>query len=123
MTYNLAKHLFTIDSPMLAASVLLLSVGLTGLMGSCEAIDNFDSHVVCQDYCTKKFDCESRKPTSDETETCVSACRNSIEDDCGNEHQGAANDKIGECVDNSCVEFATCMVFTAAPECFGFVGQ
>jgi hypothetical protein len=71
----------------------------------------------------KKFDCEDKTPTGDETDTCVSACRGSIEDDCGNEHQADANDKLEECVDKSCTDFWVCMVFETAPECFGFVSH
>jgi hypothetical protein len=86
-----------------------------------EAVDNLDSRAVCAQYCTKKYDCEGADPTDDEKTDCVNGCRNSIEDDCGNENQAAANDRIGECVDKSCDEFSACMVFDTAPECFGFV--
>jgi hypothetical protein len=96
--------------------VVLLSGGLAG-----SGCDDFDSHVVCHDYCAKKFACASQSPTDAENETCVNGCRNSIENNCGNEHQAAANDKIAECVDKSCVEFWSCMVFETAPGCFGFV--
>ena len=101
--------------------VFLLSAGLAG--SGCEAMDNWDSRVVCGDYCAKKFDCESHSPTGSETNDCVGACRNSIEDNCGNEHQAAANDRIGECVDKGCVEFWACMIFDTAPDCFGFVSR
>jgi hypothetical protein len=95
-----------------------------GMMGSCgETMDNFNSQIACQDYCNKKYACENHDPTGDETSSCVSSCRNSIENNCGNQNQAAANDKIGGCVDKSCVEFWACMVFDAAPGCFGFVGQ
>jgi hypothetical protein len=104
---------------MFAAGALLLSVGL---MGSCgEALDDFNSRIACEGYCAKKFDCDNHTPTGAETDTCVSACRDSIEDNCGNEHQAAANDKIDECVDKSCTDFWACMIFEAAPECLGFV--
>jgi hypothetical protein len=102
---------------------LLLSVGLMG--SSCdkpeEAVDDFDSRVACTDYCDKKADCGEQDATRDETKACVNACRDAIEDKCGNEHQAAANDQIAECVDNGCAEFWSCMVFNAAPECYGFV--
>lgn len=98
---------------------LPLFIGTMSL--GCEASDDIDSYFVCQDYCTKKFDCEGTNPSSDETNACVDECRGSIEDDCGNEHQAAANDQIGECVDVSCAEFWSCMVFEASPVCFGFV--
>jgi len=104
------------------AIVAMLLAG--GLIGSCgETKDNFDSQIVCGDYCTKKFDCDGVNPTGDQSSSCVAACRNSIEDNCGNDHQAAANDKIGECVDKNCVDFWACMVFDAAPDCYGFVNQ
>jgi hypothetical protein len=89
----------------------------------CSPSDNFDSRVACRHYCAKEFDCNNDDPTSGEADDCVSSCRESIEDNCGNDNQGAANDKIEECVDKSCVDFWACMVFEAAPECFDFVGQ
>jgi hypothetical protein len=107
--------------PLLTVVALLLVVGWT--TSGCEALDNLNSAAVCGDYCSKKFDCESHSPTSSETSDCVGACRNSIEDNCGNEHQAAANDKIAECVDQSCAGFWGCMVFEASPECFGFVSH
>jgi len=102
--------------------VLLAGLGSAGCEAIQEAKDNFDSHVACQDYCAKKFDCDNKTPTSDDTSTCVANCRNSIEDKCGNDHQAAANDQISTCVDKGCADFWTCMVFDAAPECYGFVG-
>jgi hypothetical protein len=98
-----------------------LSVSL--ILSSCEAGDNFNSRVACNKYCSKKFDCNDKDPSFDETSDCVNECRNSIEDNCGNEHQEAANDKIEECVDKSCVDFWLCMNFELAPECFGFTGN
>lgn len=86
-----------------------------------EAVDNLDSRIVCAEYCTKKSDCDGSDPSDDENSACINACRSSIENDCGNENQAAANDKIGDCVDKSCVDFSVCMVFESAPECFGFV--
>ena len=112
------KHSRVAGGALLVAGALVL---LGGLMGSCGAVDDFNSRLACEDYCAKRFECLNQTPTGDETSTCVSACRNSIEDNCGNEHQAAANDKINECVDKGCVEFGACMVFGAAPECFGFV--
>jgi hypothetical protein len=106
---------------VLATGALLVSAGLAG--SGCEATDNFDSRVACRHYCTKAFDCNDDDPTDDEFSDCVSDCRNSIEDNCGNEHQAAANDTIEECVDMDCVDFWACMVFDAAPACFDFVGQ
>jgi len=42
---------------------------------------------------------------------------------CGNEHQAAANDQIDDCVSQGCTEFWVCMVFDAAPVCYGFVSE
>ncbi|MBK8011663.1 MAG: hypothetical protein IPK13_09940 [Deltaproteobacteria bacterium] len=105
----------------LAALVALAMLPIE-LMG-CGAVDNINSEVVCGDYCGKKYACANQAPTSDERSGCVTSCRNSIENNCGNEHQAAANDRIGECVDKACAEFWPCMVLDAAPSCFGFVSQ
>jgi hypothetical protein len=115
------KHACMIVGPIFAMVSLLLAVG--GISSGCQGADNIDSYFVCQDYCDKKFDCNSQDPSSDEINTCVSECRTSIEDNCGNEHQAAANDLIGECVDQGCAEFWTCMHLEAAPKCHGFVTQ
>jgi len=115
------KCIWPVGATRFALAAVLLSVGLVG--SACEAMDDFDSRLACQDYCAKKFDCENHDPTGDESDGCVAACRNSIEDNCGNENQGAANDKLEECVDQGCLEFWGCMVFDAAPECFGFVSH
>lgn len=88
---------------------------------ACEAKDNFDSELTCTSYCTKTYDCQDVEPTATEQDECIASCRNSIEDECGNDNQAAANDKVNECVDLACDEFTTCMVFEAAPECFGFL--
>jgi hypothetical protein len=119
---HLKKNLCSVGALVLVMGALLLSVGLTG--SGCEtAADNFDSRVACRHYCDKEFDCNDDDPTSGEFADCVSDCRESIEDNCGNENQGEANDKIEECVDKSCINFWACMVFDVAPECFGFVDQ
>lgn len=122
---SLMNHVRRAISPLIATVALLFAVGPTG--SGCdsaqEAVDNFDSQAACQDYCAKKFDCQDHDATSAETDDCVGACRNSIEDDCGNEHQAEANDRIGECVDKGCAEFGACMVFEAAPACYGFVNE
>lgn len=104
------------------SNLALIALALTGSAceDTTETIDNFDSRVACEDYCEKKNDCSDAASNSD-TDACVSACRNSIEDNCGNENQAAANDKIGECVDKGCAAFGVCMTFEVAPECFGFV--
>jgi len=117
------KLTFTVAGPVLAASALLLSIGLTGCEETQETADDVSSEAICGDYFDKKFDCEDLDPSSGESDSCVSECRDSIEDNCGNDYQDAANNKIEECVDLSCAEFWTCMVFEAAPECFDFVSQ
>ena len=116
------KHASMVGGGLLVAGALLLCTGLAG-SGCKEQIDNFDSHVACNHYCDKKFDCNDDDPTSDELEACVSDCRGSIEDDCGNDNQAEANDTIEGCVDEACTDFWACMVFDTAPECFGFVGE
>lgn len=104
---------------LITLSAILLLIG--AMSAGCKASDDIDSYFVCKDYCSKKFDCESANPSTDEKNACVDDCRSSIENDCGNDHQAAANDRIAECVDKSCVEFWSCMVFEASPACFGFV--
>lgn len=117
------RHTHMIQGGMLAAATALLLLGLTSV--SCgkaeETFDNIDSRVSCREYCNKKADCNDERASDDETQACVDACRDSIEDECGNDHQADANDKIGECVDMACGEFWGCMVYEADPECFGFV--
>ena len=111
---------------LIVGSLIALCFAL-GLMIACggeqskENKANFNSQVACNHYCSKHFDCENVTPSQDDTDTCVSNCRNDIEDNCGNDNQQAANDKIEECVDKNCTEFGTCMVFDASPTCFGFV--
>jgi|GEM_PF-1400098 len=112
-----------VELPLFAVIALLFCVGPMnfGCESTEEAIDNFDSHIACGDYCDKKFGCDDQNPTGDENDACVSACRDSIEDNCGNEHQAAANDQIGTCVDKGCADFWACMTFEAYPSCYGFV--
>lgn len=118
---SMMKHDHGVQGTRLATALLLLSIGL---MGSCgEDADDIDSQNACEDYCAKKFACEDYNPTSDESSVCVTDCVNTIENNCGNDRQGAANDKINECVDKSCTEFYSCMVFSAAPSCFDFVNH
>ena len=109
----------TVAWPLLVTVAALLSIGPLG--AGCGSMDDFNSAIACGDYCSKNFQCVNKTPTSDDTNTCVSGCRNSIENQCGNDHQAAANDHIESCVDKGCAEFWTCMVFSAAPECYGFV--
>jgi hypothetical protein len=104
---------------ILAVPFVFISTG--GCDNTKEAIDNLGSRIQCADYCDKKADCASSEDSSESRDDCISDCRQSIEDNCGNEHQEAANDKIDECVDKNCIEFTACMVFEAAPECFGFL--
>jgi hypothetical protein len=122
---NLLRFVNRVRGPAFAAVALLLAVGLMAI--GCESVkeakDNFDSRITSADYCAKKFDCAKHTPTSEETDACVSDARSSIEDNCGNEHQAAANKRIEECVDKGCGEFQLCMVFEAAPGCFGFVSH
>jgi hypothetical protein len=121
---NEMKNVYVVGGGLSVVAALLLSVGLFGCEGSSvrESIDNIETkHFVCDDYCDKKFGCMNQTPTSEASNTCVKDCSNTIENNCGNEHQAAANDKMGECVDKSCANFLTCLVFESAPECFGFV--
>ncbi|MCB9726856.1 MAG: hypothetical protein H6744_15000 [Deltaproteobacteria bacterium] len=109
----------------IALATLMLAASLSGpgCDTNTEMVDNEKSAVVCADYCAKKFDCEDRTASVDEDEACVAACRDSIEDGCGNDHQAAANARLAECVDKGCTEFWDCLVFAEAPECFNFVAQ
>jgi hypothetical protein len=107
--------------PGIAMTVMWLAASLAGL--SCETVDDITSRVACSSYCDKKAACDGEELSKDEEDACENSCRDSIENNCGNEHQGAANDKINECVDKACGEFLTCMVFEAAPECFGFASH
>ncbi len=122
---NSSREVKRVWGSALATVASLLAFGLvaSGCESVTEAKDNFDSRATSEGYCAKKFDCANHTPTSAETDACVGDARNSIEDNCGNDHQAAANDRINECVDMGCGEFQVCMVFEAAPECFGFVSQ
>ena len=101
--------------------VLLLAAIAGTLAGCAETVDDFNSELICQDYCSKKFACDDYNPTSDDTNVCVTSCRDTIENECGNDDQSGVNDVIGGCVDLSCDDFWGCMVFDAAPECLGFI--
>lgn len=103
-----------LGSSLLAAVVCFPS----GCESAEETFDNINSRVQCGKYCDKVDSCGDDNVDKNE---CVSDCRSSIEDECGNDNQAAANDKIDECADKGCTEFYVCMVFEAAPECFGFV--
>lgn len=102
----------------LAAIVLSIAAG-TG----CGALDDFNSYLACQHYCSKNYECLGVMPTGEATDNCIANCRESIEFNCGDENQQAANDHIEECVDLGCPGFWTCMVFDSAPECYGFVAN
>lgn len=95
-------------------------LGVLGLGGCGETIDDYDSETTCQGYCAKQYDCDDYTPSTTETDACVASCRNAIEDKCGNDDQAAANELINACVDKSCDEFDTCMGDTSQPECFDF---
>lgn len=104
-----------------AASAGLLLAAVLVFTNGCGAIDDFNSYVACQQYCDKNFQCLGISPDNDQVGECISNCRDSIENHCGDEHQAAANDHILDCVDLGCPGFWTCMVFDSAPECYGFV--
>jgi hypothetical protein len=116
MKHGIATGLMT----SFTAAALLLTTVLTA---SCEVVDDIGSQVVCADFCDKDASCTESEPSSDERNACIDDCRSSIEDTCGNENQAGANEQLAECVDLGCGEFYTCLVFDAAPECFGFVND
>ncbi len=90
---------------------------------ACELAADIDSQTACAQYCSKSAACAEADPTDSETSDCIAECRSDIENNCGNDQQAEANTQIMECVDLSCTEFATCMVFEAAPACFGFAND
>ena len=100
---------------------ITLTVAVLALSACKEDLEDFNSAAACTNYCEKQYDCDQYDATNDEVADCVANCRDSIEDNCGNDVQQDANDKIQECVDLSCDDFWTCMVFDTAPECFDFV--
>ena len=104
-------------------SFFLLPLAILALSACKEDVADINSEAACTNYCEKKFDCEQYDATNSEVDACVSNCRDSIEDNCGNDVQEDANAKIQECVDLSCDDFWPCMVFDDAPECFDFVEQ
>jgi hypothetical protein len=109
------KRLFTIGIPVFAVGVVLLGEAL--LFSGC---DNWNSYVACRSYCSKHFEYSDKAPTGNETDTCVSDCQDSIDNNCGAEHQAAVNETIGKCTEKSCGELAACMVFDAAPDFWAF---
>ncbi len=119
--FFMKKDMFVFTAYGFAMITILLAATL--IMSSCDAADNFNSRIACRKYCSKSFDCKDQDPSSSETNDCVDSCRDSIENNCGNEHQAAANDQINDCVDKGCVDFWLCMYFEVAPECFGFVSK
>lgn len=106
-----------------ALTTLIAGLGLAFTMSCAIQKDNFETRIACNDYCDKKFECDGADPTRDEKRACRTDCRETIENECGNEHQAAVNDKMAECKDQSCGGFWTCMVFETAPQCLGFVGD
>ena len=111
---NLMKRLLTTVIPVVAVGAILLGEAM--LFSGC---DDLNSYFACQSYCTKHFECSNEDPTGDESNACVSDCQDSIDNNCGPEHQAEVNETIGKCTENSCSTFATCMVFDAAPDCLG----
>jgi hypothetical protein len=119
-------HTGMVRGPILAAVALLLFAGLIGCEGSRtrEGIDDFDTKFfACPDYCVKTFQSEDHDLSDDDTDVCISDCSNSIEDNCGNENQAAANYKTGECFDKNCVEFWACLVLDSNPACLDFASN
>ncbi len=103
------------------AGFLLLAVFSLSACG--EKLDDVNSEAACSNYCDKMYACDEYDATSDEEATCVSECRDTIENECGNDAQGEANTIIQECVDLACDDFWPCMVYEEAPECFEFVPE
>ena len=101
---------------------ILLATAALASTGSCLLDeDDFDSRTACRKYCTKMFECDDVEPKGSERRACVSGCRETIGDECGEEHQPAVNDRVMECEDQSCSGFWACMIFEPAPECLDFV--
>ena len=121
----LAERSTRIALTRMTAVPLLLCAGLVpaGCDSAEEAIADFDSTKACEHYCAKKFECDGKTPSKADSDKCFASCRNAIENNCGNDHQVAANDKIEECVDKGCTDFKVCMVFSAAPVCFAFTND
>lgn len=109
---------------LFACGALTLTFGLTlGCEETSEAKENYDSKQTCEDYCVKKYDCADVNPTEAQSTSCVNLCRDSIEDNCGNANQDAANDKLDTCNNQTCDQFAQCVVFAEEPGCFGFADE
>lgn len=86
-----------------------------------ETVDDVRAAEACDDYCDKLADCADEEMTESEDDACEARCEDDLRDNCGEDDRPAAVEKINECVEMSCGEFAGCMVFEAAPACFGFV--
>jgi hypothetical protein len=102
---------------------ILAALFALSLATACEHQDDVDSQSACREYCDKRSACDEVNATNKQDRECVNACRSDIENNCGNDLQGAANAKIEACVDLSCDDFDDCMFLDDAPECFEFAND
>lgn len=111
----------TLNTVVVAFSLLGLSTLATGCGEAEEAVDDVRSWEACDDYCDRKADCADETYTSEEDEACTNECIDTIDDTCDADHRSEAITKLNNCVEEACGEFYGCLVFDAAPACFGFV--
>jgi len=107
------------------AAIALSTIGLSAALSGCgaaeDAVEDVRALEACDDYCDRKFDCADESPSAEEDRACTDECVDTIDDTCDAEHRSDAIDTLNECVEMSCGEFYTCLVFDTAPACFGFV--
>lgn len=106
---------------LIATLACLGLFSITGCGEAEEAVNDLRAIEACDDYCDKKFDCADEEVTDEEDDACEQECVDDLEDVCGPENREDAIETLNGCVENSCGDFTACLVFDAAPECFGFV--
>ncbi len=113
-------------NPTLKAAVVALSLfGVAPMIAGCgeaeDAVEDVRSWEACDDYCDRKSDCADESLSSEEDEECTNECIDTLDDTCDADHRSEAIDTLNNCVEEACGEFYGCLVFDAAPACFGFV--
>lgn len=103
-----------------AAIAALALLPLTACDEAEDVVEDLQAAEACDDYCDKVADCNDEEPTAEDDAACEDRCMDDLRDACGEDDRPAAVEKINECVEMSCGEFAGCLVFDAAPACFGF---
>lgn len=106
---------------LIALTIALSATALIACDEAEEVVEDLQAAEACDDYCDKVADCRDEQMTDAEDAQCEDRCMDTLRDECGTDDRPAAVEKINECVEMACGEFAGCLVLDAAPACFGFV--